>query len=207
VITPGLRWELNPSPAAAASTYFLDPQTGTFFDRNTRLLWPVPYTNFAPRLGGAWRVRKSGRTVVRAGGGLFYDSSLSIATDLINSGPFNITQFTNGIHGFVSSLLSYAFSPNLKLPRLTEWNLTLDQALGTHDVVSIGYVGSEGHRLFRREVGGPGNTPTALFALTTNSGASAYHGLQVQYRRKVLQDFGRWCPTWSHSLMFLTPAS
>ena len=134
VITPGLRWELNPSPAAAPSTYFLDPQTGTFFDRNNRPLWPVPYTNFAPRLGGAWRVRKSGRTVLRAGGGLFYDSSLSIATDLINSGPFNITQFTNGIHGLVSSLLSYAFSPNLQLPRLTEWNFTLDQALGAHDV-------------------------------------------------------------------------
>ena len=69
VITPGLRWELNPSPRAAASTYFLDPQTGTFFDRNNRLLWPVPYTNFAPRLGAAWRVRKSGRTVFAAGGG------------------------------------------------------------------------------------------------------------------------------------------
>jgi hypothetical protein len=201
VITPGLRWELNPSPAAAPSTYFFDPQTGTFFDRNNRLLWPVPHTNFAPRLGGAWRVRKSGRTVLRAGGGLFYDSSLSIATDLINSGPFNITQFTNGIHGFVSSLLSYAFSPDLQLPRLSEWNVTLDQALGTHDVISIGYVGSTGRRLFRREVGGPGNTPTALFALTTNSGESAYHGLQVQYRRKVLQGFQSLVSySWSHSL-------
>ncbi len=75
--------------------------------------------NFAPRLGAGLARRKSGRTVFRAGGGLFYDSSLSIATDLINSGPFNITQFTNGIHGFVSSLLSYAFAPNLQLPRLT----------------------------------------------------------------------------------------
>ena len=84
---------------------------------------------------------------------------------------------------------------------MTEWNFTLDQALGTHDVVSIGYVGSEGHRLFRREVGGPGNTPTALFALTTNSGASAYHGLQVQYRRKVLQGFQSLVSySWSHSL-------
>jgi hypothetical protein len=201
VITPGLRWELNPSPAAAPSTYFLDPQTGTFFDRNNRLLWPVPHTNFAPRLGGAWRVRKSGGTILRAGGGLFYDSSLSIATDLINSGPFNITQFTNGIHGFVSSLLSYAFAPDLQLPRLSEWNVTLDQALGTHDIISIGYVGSTGRRLFRREVGGPGNTPTALFALTTNSGTSTYHGLQVQYRRKVLQGFQSLVSySWSHSL-------
>ena len=201
LITPGLRWELNPSPEASPSTYFLDPQTGTFFDRNHSPLWPVRYANFAPRLGLAWRVRKSGGTVIRAGGGLFYDSSLSIATDLINGGPFNITQFTNGVHGIVSSLLSYAFSPNLQLPRLTEWNITLDQALGSHDLLSIGYVGSTGRRLFRREVGGPGNTPTTLFALTTNNGVSKYHGLQLQYRRKVLQGLQSLVSySWSHSL-------
>src|ERR1019366_5193634 len=189
VITPGLRWELNPSPAASSATYFLDPQTGTFFDPNNRLLWPVAHANFAPRLGAAWRIRKSGGTVFRAGGGLFYDSSMSIATDLINSGPFNITHFTNSIYGFVSSLLSYAFAPNLRLPRLTEWNFTLDQALGAHDILSMGYVGSAGRSLIRREVGGPGNIPTALFAVTTNNGASEYQGLQVQYRRRVLQGF------------------
>ena len=115
MITPGLRWELNPSPAATPDTYFLNPQTGTVFaGNNNRLLWPVAYSNFAPRLGAAWRVSKSGRTVFRAGGGLFYDSSLSIATDLINSGPFNLTQLTNGVYGFVTSLLSYAFAPNLR---------------------------------------------------------------------------------------------
>jgi len=204
LITPGLRWELNPSPMAYyPSTYFFDPQTGTFFDlrNNNRLLWPVAYRNFAPRLGAAWRVRKSGRTVFRAGGGLFYDSSMSIATDLINGGPFSITQFTNGKAGFVTSLLSYAFPPDLKLPRLTEWNFTLDQALGAHDVLSAGYVGSTGSRLIRREVGGPGNTPTALFALTTNNGASEYHGLQVQYRRRVLEGFQSLVSySWSHSM-------
>jgi len=204
LITPGLRWEFNPSPMAYyPSTYFFDPQTGTFFDlrNNNRLLWPVAYRNFAPRLGAAWRVRKSGRTVFRAGGGLFYDSSMSIATDLINGGPFSITQLTNSAHAPFSSLLSYAFSPNLRLPRLTEWNFTLDQALGGHDVLSMGYVGSAGRRLIRREVGGPGNTPTALFAFTTNNGASEYQALQVQYRRRVLQGFQSLVSySWSHSL-------
>ena len=139
--------------------------------------------------------------MIRAGGGLFYDSSLSIATDLINSGPFSIRQFTNGIYGFVTSLLSYAFTPDLKLARLTEWNFTLDQALGAHDVLSIGYVGSKGSRLIRREVGGPGNAPTALFAVTTNNGASVYHGLQVQYRRRVIEGFQSLVSySWSHSL-------
>ena len=88
----------------------------------------------------------------------------SIATDLINSGPFNLTQFTNGIHGFVSSLLSYAFAPELKLPRLSQWNFTLDQALSGHDQLSIGYVGSRGSRLILRKVGGPGKRETLSLA-------------------------------------------
>jgi hypothetical protein len=201
VITPGLRWEFNPSPSAAPTTYFFDPRTIAFSDRQNRPLWPVVYTNFAPRLAVAWRIRKSGRTVLRAGGGLFYDSSLSIATDLINSGPFSITQFTNGIYGFVSSLLSYAFSPDLRLPRLTEWNFTLDQGFSAHDALSVGYVGSTGQRLIRREVGGPGNRPTALFAVTTNNGTSSYQGLQAQYRRRVLDGLQALVSySWSHSL-------
>ena len=200
-ITPGLRWELNPSPRATPSTYFLDTVNGTVLSGFTRPLWPVVYRNFAPRLGAAWRIRKNGTTVLRVGGGLFYDSSLSIATDLINSGPFSITQFTNGKYGIISALLSYAFSPSLRLPRLTQWNATLDQALSAHDVLSVGYVGSFGDGLIRREVGGPGSTVTSLFAVTTNHGSSSYQALQLQYRRRVLQGLQALVSySWSHSL-------
>ncbi len=199
-ITPGLRWEFNPSPAPAGTTSFFHPETGTVFSDH-RALWPVVYNNFAPRLGAAWRVRKSGHTVLRAGGGIFYDSSLSIATDLINGGPLSVTQFTNGRFGIVTSLLSYAFAPRLLLPRLGEWNLTLDQALGAHDVLSLSYVGAIGHRLLRREIGGLGNSVTAQFAVTTNHGASSYQGLQAQYRRKLpvgLQVLVSY--SWAHAL-------
>jgi hypothetical protein len=201
VITPGLRWEFNPSPAASPSTYFLSPDTGTFIDRNNRLLWTSSYRRFAPRLGVAWLVRKNGGTVVRAGGGVFYDSSLSIATDLINGGPFNTTQFTNGIHAPFTSLLSYAFSPDLELPRLAQWSFTVDQSLGGRNALSAGYVGSIGRRLIRREVGGPGSTETALFALTTNHGRSSYQALQVQYRRRVIHGLQALASySWAHSL-------
>src|SRR5207249_10979315 len=72
---------------------------------------------------------------------------------------------------------------------------------GTHDVVSVGYVGSNGRRLLRREIGGPGSTPTALVALATDHGASDYDGLQVQYRRRVLQGFQALVSyAWTHSI-------
>src|SRR4029077_10401047 len=125
----------------------------------------------------------------RAGGGLYYDSSLSIATDLINSGPLSTTQFLSGRNGLFSTILIYGFMLDLRLPRMLEWNVTLDRALSTHDVLSVGYVGSAGDRLIRREVGGAGSIPTFVAALTTNNGASNYQGLQAQYRRRVMPGF------------------
>lgn len=199
-VTPGVRWEFNPAPVPQGTAFFLDPSTGTVFDEH-RPLWPVSYKNFAPRGSAAWRVRQSGRTVLRGGAGLYYSSSLSIATDLINQGPLSITQLTSGRNGLFSSLLSYGFLPSLLLPRLTEWNVTLDQAFGTHDVLSMGYVGSNGRHLLRREIGGLGSSPTALLALATDHGASDYDGLQVQYRRRVLQGFQALVSyAWTHSI-------
>jgi hypothetical protein len=199
-VSPGVRWEFNPSLEPAGTTFFYHPETGTILSDH-RPLWPAIYTNFAPRMGAAWRIRKNGRSVLRAGGGIFYDSSLSIATDLINGGPLSVSQFTNGRFGLFTSILSYAFAPELLLPRLGEWNLTFDQAVGAHDVLSLSYVGSIGHRLLRREIGGLGNSPTAQFAVTTNHGASTYEGFQAQYRRKLPQGLQALVSySWAHAL-------
>ncbi|MBS1854107.1 MAG: TonB-dependent receptor [Acidobacteria bacterium] len=199
-VTPGLRWEFNPSPVPGGTAWFLNPAQNLFEEQH-RALWPVSYMNFAPRLSAVWRLDRDGRTVLRAGAGLFYDSSLSIATDLINGGPLSITQLLSGKAGLFSSILSYGYDPALRLPRISEWNLTLDRALSRNDALSIGYAGSKGRRLIRRELGGAGNTPTALFALTTNHGESDYEGLQVQYRRRVAQGLQALASyAWSHSL-------
>ena len=99
-VTAGLRWEFNPAPVA--SVYFLNPATNTFFTEN-QPLWPTSYRNFAPRLGLAWRLTKDGRTVLRAGGGLYYDSSMSIATDFLNGGPLSIASATSEINGLFST--------------------------------------------------------------------------------------------------------
>jgi hypothetical protein len=201
-LTSGLRWEFNPAPVPADNkTYFLDPSTNTLFDGLHRPLWPNTYRNFAPRLGAAWRLSKNGGTVLRAGGGLFYDSSLSIATDLINSGPFSVGRFSSGRNGIFSTMLSYGFMPDLGLPRLVEWNVTLDHAFSIRDVVSLGYVGSAGRRLIRREFGGPGSSPTFLTVLTTNNGSSDYQALQAQYRRRVIEGFEALVSySWAHSM-------
>jgi hypothetical protein len=99
-----------------------------------------------------------------------------------------------------STLLTYGLMPGLKMPRLLQWNVSLDHAFGARDVVSLGYVASTGDRLLRREIGA-GDTPTFLTALTTNNGRSGYQGLQVQYRRRVVEGFQALASyAWSHSI-------
>lgn len=199
-IAAGLRWEFSPSPVPDEPVFFLNYSTESIYSLS-RALWPNSYRDFAPRLGLAWRLSRGGGTVLRVGGGLYYDSSLSIATDIINGGPLGISQFGSGMSAPFGSLLSFGFMPDLRLPRVAQWNVAIEHAFGLHDVLSAGYVGSAGRSLIRREVGGDGNTSTAFVALTSNRGASDYHALQVQYRRRLAKGLeGSASYAWSHSL-------
>jgi hypothetical protein len=138
--------------------------------------------------------------VVRAGAGLYYDSGLSIATDVLNGGPLSISQY-GGRYPLFSSLLSFGFMPDLRLPWVREHSLSIEHAFDASDVLALTYIGSAGRRLMRREMGGPGSSQTAWVALATNNGGSRYQGLQLQYRRSMargLQSLVSY--TWSHSL-------
>ena len=199
-VAAGLRWEFSPAPLPDSPSNFYDPVSGEVVSER-RILWPNSYRNFAPRLGIAYRPTGDGRTVLRAGGGLYYNSSLSIATDTINSGPLGISQFGGSIGGIFPSVLSFGFEPNLKLPQVEQWNVSLERAWTGHDVVSVGYLGSAGHSLIRREVGGEGYTLTDWVALTTNNGQSDYNALQVEYRRNLAEGLeARASYAWSHSI-------
>jgi hypothetical protein len=198
----GLRWEFSPAPFPSQPVYFLDPVTNTVSLIQQRL-WLDSYRNFAPRLGVAFRLSRDGRTVLRAGGGLYYDSSLSIATDLLTGSPLTASSegFHSGRNGIFATQLIYGFMPKLRLPSVDQWNITVERAFGDRDVASIGYVGSAGHNLIRREMGGPGTSPTSYVALTTNYGSSTYHALQFQYRRRVARGLQSLVSfAWSHSI-------
>ncbi len=199
-IAGGLRWEYSPAPLPDGVSYFLNSASNTVFSLHQRI-WPAAYRNFAPRFGAAVRLTSSGNTMLRAGAGLYYDSSLSIATDVLNGGPLGTERFISSIHAPFSTELSYAFLPNLVLPKVVQWHVSLERSLGTHSAASLGYIGSEGLDLVRRELGGSGSSPTSVIALTTNNAASSYHALEFQYRRRIasgLQALAAY--TWSHSI-------
>jgi hypothetical protein len=196
-VAAGLRWEFSPAPENTGSINVYDPATGSVVSGNTPL-WPTSYHDFAPRIGAAFRVTNDGRTVLRAGAGLYYDSSLSIATDILDGGS---ALLLSGVHAPFSFAFAYGFMPNLKVPQVRQWNVSLERALTPHDVVSLGYVGSNGRDLIRREAGGPGTTPNYWFALTTNNGTSNYQALQFQYRRRLANNLQAMASfSWSHSI-------
>ena len=206
-VSAGLRWEYSPplvappNPVNGSPLYFfLDPTTQNIVS-NSQPLWRESMRNFAPRLGLAFLLTRDGRTVLRTGGGLYYDSSISIATDILNGGPLSISQLKSSIHAPFPSIMSYAFLPNLRLPVIGQWNLSVERAVTPHDVISLGYIGSVGYDLIRREAGGAGNNPTTLVALTTNHGHANYHALELQYRRRLAADVQAFAAyTWSHSI-------
>jgi carboxypeptidase family protein/TonB-dependent receptor-like protein len=199
--TFGIRWEFSAVPRLNPdeTEHSLRP-VAYLFPGQTEI-WRRRGANLAPRLGIAFRPVSEGRTVLRAGWGLYYDSSLSVATDLVNGGPFSISQYGGASSGLVARLLSFGFEPGLRLPVVEQWNASIERAFAGSNTVSIAYAGSSGRRLIRREMGGPESTPTLWVALATNHGYSDYHGLQFQYRKSMSRRIQATVAyTWAHSL-------
>jgi hypothetical protein len=198
----GLRWEFTPPPELnSIGSVFGNVSAPSFIFSGQKGIWQQTYKNLAPRFGLAYRPFGQSHTVLRAGWGIYYDSSLSIATDLVNGGPFSLSQYSSAQHAPFPSLLTYGFMPGLHLPSVKQWSGTVEHVFGSRHTVSAVYEGSVGVQLLRREFGGIENTDALQLALATNHGFSSYHGLQLQYRLKPSHGFsGLASYSWSHSI-------
>ncbi|MBZ5593961.1 MAG: TonB-dependent receptor [Acidobacteriia bacterium] len=198
----GLRWEFTPPPELNSIAFPLaNVSNSSYIFSGQTTIWQRTNTNLAPRFGLAYRPSAQSQTVLRAGWGIYYDSSLSIATDLVNGGPFSLSQFSSAQHAPFPTLLSYGFLPGLRLPSVKQWSGTVEHAFGRHHTVSAVYEGSAGLQLLRREFGGLQNSESLQLALATNHGFSRYHGFELQYRLKPSHGFsGLASYSWSHSI-------
>jgi hypothetical protein len=208
----GLRWEINPAPGnlTGPSPYTLDQVTNLGTARLAPTgtpLWRTDWRAFAPRVGLAYQLRQTpGRaTVLRAGVGLFYDlgSTLgslgfggigfaSSATFSNVSFPLNSAQMTLPPPSIAPPYSNVAaFDPNLTLPYTVQWNVAIEQSLGTNQALTMGYVGSAGRQLLKTFfLNPPPENPNfppgcGCLLLTQNGANSEYHALQIQFQRTL----------------------
>lgn len=229
-ISLGLRYEVNPPPTDAGDQlpYTIDQigdlSTTKLAPRGTPL-WKTTYNNFAPRFGFAYLFRQNSgwETVLRAGGGIFYDLGNTQASDGYGRAGFRVTsRFPNSpfpltdqqIGAIPQPSIATPYSetvltddPNLKLPYTIQWNGAIEQTLGERQSLSLSYIGARGKRLLvdrsylPRAIGNMNFGPAAAILLTTNAGESEYHAMQMQFQRRLTRGFqANASYTWSHSI-------
>ena len=220
------------SPAAGTGTFTLT-QVG---QPGLSKLYNPDKKDFAPRVSLAWDVTGKGKTVVRAGYGMFFDSfSQDMVLGHLPYAPFfdpgpaynNIGPAAVLSTGAVGTIVSgspvytptttcsfecdaFGFDRNIKTPYMENYNLNIQQQITSKAVLQVGYVGSQGHRLWRFfDISQPstaainaadvacncinsfgsaarplaGNPYNAFYVLQENSsGKSNYNSLQASFR-------------------------
>ncbi len=183
----GLRWDyfgvVGEKNNLLSNITSMSPATGTGTFTLTQVgqpglssLYNSSKTNFAPRISLAWDVTGKGKSVLRAGYGIFFDAfSQDMALGHLpyspyfdpgpaynNIGPAPI--LSTGVVGGTIVSGSPVFAPatdceyecdvfgfdrNIKTPYMENYNLNFQQQITSKTVLQIGYVGSQGHHLWR----------------------------------------------------------
>jgi hypothetical protein len=119
-------------------------------------LYENPAGSLSPRIGAAWDVTGDGRTAVRGGYGLYFNTSnqqnlIVTVTNppatprfVIANPTFPVPPFERGVGNTIRPV-----QWDLESPRLHMWNVTAERALPAGLIATIGYAGSRGKHLFR----------------------------------------------------------
>ena len=185
-LTPGLRWEYfgvlhSPGAEHALDSNFYPGSgnnvlqqisSGRFLrttdapgDLHGRFYRP-DYKNFAPRLGVAYDLFGDGKTVLRAGAGLFYDRRVGweLFRVFLNPPSYSLTVLTNipvtpellvdQYAAFPKESIQMSqndttsIDPNMRSAYTSSWNATFERELAGSFVAGVSYLGSGGSRLY-----------------------------------------------------------
>jgi len=209
-LTYGLRWELNPPPSSPNNHLPVTiadiraPEPVSLAPRNTPL-WTTTYNNFAPRIGVAYKLSQAnGRElVIRGGFGVFYDTGFGPSATTFQIYPFVAQKVLRNVAyplsaadaqppvpGIGDPSQLFIMDRRLKLPYTYQWNLSMEQSLGSKQMLTASYVGAAGRRLLREEDFDDGLlfkefTEPIFVGFFTNTGKSDYKALQIQFQRRL----------------------
>ena len=231
-LSMGVRWDVNPAPGTASG---LKPYTVTGLNDLSALelapqgtpLWKTAWYNFAPRLGLAYIAHPTaGReTVLRAGGGAFFDSGQQTGSYGFNGPGFSAYNYFGTDNGLAAGFavarsvvtppvvnppqapygIVYANPPRLQLPYTFQWNASLEQAFGSSQSLTLSYVGANGRKLLEEEDLSVAkyNPDFSTLYVFTNGLTSSYNALQVKFQRQLAHGFQALASyTWAHALDF-----
>ncbi|HXT31963.1 MAG TPA: carboxypeptidase regulatory-like domain-containing protein, partial [Vicinamibacterales bacterium] len=123
----------------------------------------------APRAGFAWDVRGDGKTSVRGGIGIFYDSIL-VSTPFVQNTAVRVPPYFNrgGLQGSSTFVVNFpdayttqaaqlaaqaqleGIQYDLDQPMMTKWNVNVQRELFAKTMIEVGYSGSHGANLVRQ---------------------------------------------------------
>ena len=202
LINPAFAQSLAPMPILTASQAGV-PQSLRYSQK----------TDFAPRVGFAWRVTGDGKTVIRGGYGKFIESELGNLLDAAWAvEASDVAAFTNKItNGKPLYTFPYPFPSNLAQPGtqdfdlssaihyqdpfVQQWNLTVERDLGFQTGLRLSYDGSHGSNLGLTDNPDqvPANTAgfTTAVAVRALSAAGADHRGNQRRPQQLQRLYGR----------------
>ena len=217
----GLRYEYNSPPVESrdrlsvpdltSASATCSPKPGCqFIQAGTggvpRGIFSPHRTNFAPRIGLAWRPTGSDRFVIRSAYGIFYDVSvLNIAVAPRFNPPFlNVLVYPNlgtstiqniiGPFSVAVTPLPSFESPDYRDGYLQHWNFSVQREIASGLLLDFAYVGSKGSHLPLRLNANqpkPGGKPPypqfGPFDLYESVGSSSYHSFQFKAQKRVVR--------------------
>ena len=144
---------------------FPDPQIPNPALPNTSK-FPGDRADVGPRLGFAWDITGDGKTIVRAGYGIFYGRIINstIANAISNTANPQGSQlsffFPQGVKGeptypnvvstgTLGTLQAVQFAPHTRNPMVHEFDVDFERQIATNTMVSLSYLGSLGGNLPR----------------------------------------------------------
>jgi carboxypeptidase family protein/TonB-dependent receptor-like protein len=226
LLNVGMRYEYNSPPVEALNRFSvpdLVPCTSSscepaFTTAGTngipRATFSPTYTNFAPRIGIAWRPLKSERWVVRSAYGIFYDSSIANINIFprINPPFYNLSLYPQtfncvagpGIPCTVQDILSQTgqtsgvvqgnmISPQFRDGYMQQWNTDLQYEVLPNWMVDVAYVGSKGTHLSNvldlnqpdPTTGLPPYPQFSSILYVESNASSSYHSLQLRSEKRT----------------------